>query len=121
MLKSLKTDFRSQDKWLTFTAFVGPVAALTDLTVMYTLVPETCVRGSKMLLHVSAAVFFAACIAGALLARRIGSNFTPDGPVPDRMVERTRWLALAGVILCLFSALVIVAMEIPNVILRSCD
>jgi hypothetical protein len=121
MQKSLKTDFRPLDRWLTFTAFLGPVAALTNLTVSYTLSFEACTRGSKALLHACAAGFFAACVVGALLAWRIGAGFTPDGPVPDRMVERTRWLALAGVILCIFSALVIVAMEIPNVILRSCD
>jgi hypothetical protein len=121
MQKSLKTDFRPLDKWLTFTAFLGPIAALTNVTVSYTLSFETCERGSKAMLHACAAGFFAACVIGALLAWRIGTRFTPDGPVPDRMVERTRWLAMAGVILCVFSALVIVAMEIPNVILRSCD
>ena len=121
MQKSLKTDFRPLDKWLTFTLVLGPLAALTNLTVSYTLVPESCERGSNALLHVSALAFFAACLGGALIAWRIGERFTPDGPVPDRMIERTRWLAVAGVVLCIFSALVILAMEIPNLILRSCD
>jgi hypothetical protein len=112
MLKPLKTDFRPLDRWLTFTAFLGPVAALANLTVSYTLVPESCERGSKMLLHGSAAAFFASCVIGAAIAWRTGRRLP---------MERTRWLAMAGVILCLFSALVIVAMEIPNVILRSCD
>jgi hypothetical protein len=121
MLKPLKTDFRPLDKWLTFTLLLGPVASLTNLTVSYALVPEACERGTKLALHLSALVCFAACLGGALLAWRIAMSFVPQGPVPDRMIERTRWLAIAGVVLCVFSALVIVAMEIPNVILRSCD
>jgi hypothetical protein len=35
--------------------------------------------------------------------------------------ERTRWLAMVVIVLSLFAALSIIAMEIPNVILRSCD
>lgn len=121
MHKSLKTDFRASDKWLTFTLCVGPVAALANQGVMYALVPESCVRGSKLMLHASTAAFLVLCAVGALIAWRIGARFVPTTPAPDRLVERTRWLALAGVVLCVFSALVIVAMEIPNLILRSCD
>lgn len=113
MLKPLKTDFRSQDRWLTVAFVLGPLAALTNLTVSYVLVPESCARGTKLWLHVSAAVFFAVCLAGALLAWRFANRFAGH--------ERTRWVALSGVILSLFSALVILAMEIPNLILRSCD
>lgn len=120
-MKPLKTDFRTHDRWLTFALVLGPLSALADLNVMYALVPESCVRGSKWMLHASAGVFFVLCVAGALIAWRIGSGFTPEGNVAERMVERTRWYALAGVVLCVFSALVIVAMEIPNVVLRSCD
>lgn len=121
MLKPLKTDFRPLDKWLTFTLLLGPVAALLNLSVSYILVPEACERGTKLALHLSALIFFASCLAGAFKASRIAARFVPEGPVPDRVIERTRWLAIAGVALCVFSALVILAMEIPNVILRSCD
>lgn len=119
MLKPLKTDFRGHDRWLTFTLALGPTAALTNLFVSYSLVPESCVRGSHALLHVTAAAFFLACLAGAALAWSIGQRFVERDP--DPLHERTRWLAVASTILCVFSALVIVAMEIPNVILRSCD
>jgi hypothetical protein len=121
MLKPLKTDFRGVDKWLTLAVFLGPVSALADLNVMYALVPESCIRGSKWMLHASAGLFFLLCAAGAFIAWRVGSRFEVTDPAPDRLAERTRWLALAGVVLCVFSALVIVAMEIPNVVLRSCD
>jgi cytochrome b561 len=118
-LKSLKTDFRSHDKWLTFAFVLGPTAALSNLFVSYSLVPESCVRGTKTMLHVTAAAFFVSCLIGAALASRIGSRFVERDP--DLLHERTRWVATAATILCLASALIIVAMEIPNVILRSCD
>lgn len=119
MLKPLKTDFRRHDKWLTLTFALGPMAALTNLFVGYSLVPESCVRGSKAMLHISSAAFFAACLLGALVAWRIGNRFVERDP--DLLHERTRWLAMAAAILCIASAAIIVAMEIPNVILRSCD
>jgi MFS family permease len=117
--KSFKTDFRTHDKWLTFAFVLGPMAALSNLFVSYTLVPESCMRGTKMMLHVTAAASFASCLAGAFLASRIGSRFVERDP--DLLHERTRWVAISATILCLASALIIVAMELPNVILRSCD
>ena len=117
--KSLKTDFRGHDKWLSFAFILGPTAALTNLLVSYSLVPESCVRGTKMMLHVTAAAFFVTCLIGAALAWRTGNRFVERDP--DPLHERTRWLAISAVILCISSALIIVAMEIPNVILRSCD
>ncbi len=117
--RSLKTDFRSHDKWLTFALVLGPLAALTNLTVSYSLVPESCENGSKLMLHLSAGAFFALCLLGAALAWRIGSRFVERNP--DLLHERTRWLATAATILCIASALLVLAMEIPNLILRSCD
>jgi cytochrome bd-type quinol oxidase subunit 2 len=106
-----KTDFRPRDRWLTYAFLVGPLAALTQLTVMYTLVPEACEQQSKMMLHASSLAFFILALTGAWIGWR------------DRQAgnERTRWLAVAVILLSLGSALVIVALEIPNLILRSCD
>jgi hypothetical protein len=114
-----KSDFRGHDRWLTLSFVLGPTCALTNLMVSYALVPESCVRGSKALLHASAAGFFALCLIGAALAWRIGRRFAERDAGP--LYERARWLAVSAAILCIASAVIIIAMEIPNVILRSCD
>lgn len=117
--KSLKTDFRGHDKWLVFALNLGPLAALTNLTLSYTLAFESCARGSKLMLHVCAAVFFVIALLGAFLAHRVGRKI--GEPNADALHERTQWLVNAAIILGIGSAVLIVAMEIPNLILRSCD
>jgi len=117
--KPLKTDFRTHDKWLVFAFALGPLAALSNLTLSYILVPESCMRGSKLMLHVSAASFFVLTAVAALIAWRVREQI--GAPHADDLHERTRWLADGAIILAISSAVLILAMEIPNVILRSCD
>ena len=118
--RPLKTDFRAPDRWLVVALNLGPLAALTNLAVSYALAPETCMRGSKLLLHVSAAVFFVLALSAAFIARRVAPSTANRQPSTD-VNERTRWLANAAISLSIASAVLIVAMEIPNLILGSCD
>lgn len=117
--KSLKTDFRAHDKLLLIAFNLGPLSALSNLMVSYALVPESCVRGTKWMLHASSAAFFVVALLGALVAWRVEKKI--GSPHADLLHERTRWLSTAAIILCISSAVLIVAMEIPNWILRSCD
>ena len=114
--RPLKTDFRASDRWLVVALNLGPLAALSNLAVSYALAPETCIRNSKLLLHVSAAVFFVLALTASFIAKRVSPP-----TASDVMQERTRWLANAAIGLSIASAVLIVAMEIPNLILRSCD
>jgi hypothetical protein len=117
--KALKTDFRPPDRWLVIALNLGPLSALTDLMVSYALAEESCLRGSKLILHLVAAGFFALSLAGGLIAWRVMHKAgTAD---TDALYERLRWLASAAIVLSILSAVLIVAMEIPNLILRSCD
>ena len=114
-----KTDFRPRDRWLTYAFLIGPLAALTQLTVMYTLVPTACERDSRALLHGSTAAFLIIALSGALVAwRGMGESRDAEGDVSR---ERSRWLAVAAMALSIGSMLVIVALELPNVILRNCQ
>lgn len=70
------------------------------------------------MLHVSAASFFVVALSGAFIAWRMRKEFAPDA---DPLHERTHWLANAAIVLAIGSAVLIVGMEIPNLILRSCD
>jgi hypothetical protein len=117
--KSLKTDFRGHDKWLVIALNLGPLSALSNLTLSYILAEESCVRGSKLILHVSAAAFFALTMLAILIARRAGG--AASAAAADSLQERTQWMANAAIVLAIASAVLIVAMEIPNLILRSCD
>ncbi|HEX8408342.1 MAG TPA: hypothetical protein VF883_05725 [Thermoanaerobaculia bacterium] len=117
--KSLKTDFRTHDKWLVFAFALGPTSALSNLTLSYFLVPESCMRDSKLMLHISAASFLVLTVLAAYIAWRVREQI--GAPDADALHERTRWLANSAIILAIASAVLIVAMEIPNVILRSCD
>jgi hypothetical protein len=117
--RPLKTDFRGHDRWLVTSFAAGPVAALTNLTVSYFLTPESCQQGTKVWLHASFVLFTLVALGSAFIARRIGARFPATSL--DPLIERTRWQSLAAMILSLASVLVIVGMEIPNIVLRSCD
>jgi cytochrome bd-type quinol oxidase subunit 2 len=115
-----KTEFRTRDRWLLTAFALGPLTALTHLSVSYALVPTACDRASKTMLHVTTAVALLLCIvAGAIAAAILRRCATEDARLLWQ--QRTRWFATTALVLAIFSAVVILAMEIPNVILRSCD
>ena len=114
-----KREFRTRDRWLLLSLWLGPMCALTNLTVNYSLVAEACARGTKTMLHVITAGFVLIALGSALLARHYYKECERGGDV--LWIERTRWFSLVAMVLSLASAVVIVAMEVPNVLLRSCD
>lgn len=119
-----KTEFGPRDRWLTYAFLIGPLAALAQLTVMYTLVPTACERASRAMLHGSTAAFLVIALSGALvgsraLASRSVTEFRDAGGDVSR--ERSHWLAVAATALSIGSMIVIVALELPNVILRNCQ
>jgi hypothetical protein len=71
------------------------------------------------MLHVSAASFFLLTLIATLIGWRYHDAFPDAEGVLWK--ERTRWLAIVVTVLGIGSAIAIVAMEIPNLILRSCD
>jgi hypothetical protein len=117
--RALKTDFRAHDRWLVVALNLGPLAAVGNVIVSYALAPESCTQGSKLLLHLTSAVFFVLALGAVFMARRVGMRM--QTPAVDALHERMHWMVNAAVVLGLGSALVILAMEIPNLILRSCD
>ncbi len=114
-----KTEFRPRDRWLMFAFALAPMSALTHLTVSYMLVPEACARSSKAILHASTAVF----LVLALIAMSIGWYYRRAFQDAAGVLwqERTQWVANVVMVLSIFSAVVILAMELANLILWSCD
>jgi len=117
--KPRKREFTSNDRWLTFSLILGPMAALTGMSVSYILVPTACARESKAILHAAFAGALLVALIAAAIAWRIFNASSETGGLTWK--ERTRWMAAAALILALSSTLLILALEIPNWILRSCD
>jgi uncharacterized membrane protein HdeD (DUF308 family) len=115
--KEQKRDFTGRDKLLLLVFIFGPIAALTNQLVNYTLISQSCADGSNWRLHLSAAISFLACLGCALLSRSVLAS-TGESSLRE---HRGRWMALSGFILSLAGAIVIIAMEIPNIVLRSCS
>jgi hypothetical protein len=113
-----KRELTAGDRWLMLAVFLGPLAALANLTIADSLVPTACANGSKTMLHAVAAACFLIALMGAVIGRA-HRRFTTSPA--SRVEERARWMALTAVWLSIGSAVAIVAMEIPNLILRSCD
>jgi hypothetical protein len=113
-----KREFRGRDRWLSFALILGPAAWLAHLTISYALVPETCAGGSNLKLHVATAICFAVAMAAAAIGWWI-RGVVVDGGVLRK--ERTRWMATSVVVLSISMAVIIVAQEIPNVIMGACD
>jgi hypothetical protein len=114
-----KSEFRRRDRWLLFATIVGPLSVLSNLTISYSLVPTACREGTKMLLHFSALTFVLISLCGAFIGRHYARQCDDTGGVLWR--ERTLWVARVALVLALGSAMVIAAMEIPNLILGTCD
>jgi hypothetical protein len=113
-----KREFRNRDRLLLVSLWLGPVAALSNLTINYSLVAEACLQGTKTMLHAITAAFVVIALASGLVAYRYYRQFAEAEGV--LWMERTRWFALLALVLSLASAVVMVAMEVPNVLLRSC-
>jgi hypothetical protein len=116
-----KTNFDANDRPLIFAMIIGPVAVLLNESISYSLVSTACERSSKTMLYVTTIIFLLVSLSGALLGRRFSGN---DGGSTEGITERDerlRWMGTAAVVLSLGCALVILAMVIPNVILRSCE
>jgi hypothetical protein len=114
-----KTEFDTRDRWLLFAFVLAPSSVLAHLTVSYSLVPTSCAQGDKTLLHFSTAVFIVLAAIAGLIGWRVYGRFHDSAGELWR--ERTRWFSAVVIALAISSMVVILAMEIPNLILRSCD
>ncbi|HEX6898403.1 MAG TPA: hypothetical protein VF789_01765 [Thermoanaerobaculia bacterium] len=111
-----------RDVLLWLGVLAGPLAWAAQLQINYALAPTACALGGKTFLHLVSLVAFLVAVAGAFVGwlwrRKLPEGSTEFG---DAEASRARFMALSGMILGLFFALVIVALEIPNWTLRVCD
>jgi len=112
MAAESKASFTPRERWLNFALILGPAAWVLHLNVSYGLVPESCGDGTKLLLH----AVTAGCVLLDLIAAAIAAKIRAAADS-----ERTRWIATLALLLSLSMVVVILAQQIPNVMLRSCD
>jgi len=89
--------------------FAGPIAWGIDLQLRYALVPWACATGRMGTLTLISIPLLLVSLSGGLLSWR--------GMQSD---ERSRFMGLSGLALSLAFSLTIVAMTIPDFILRRC-
>ena len=90
--------------------FVGPAAALVDLTLSYYLVYPAQGSGHKTGLHVVTAAALVVTLVGLVMSRRVLAR-------KNETAEVDRFLAFAGLALNAFFLLVIVGFAIPKLVL----
>ena len=117
-----KSDFEPFERRLTLAMLTPPVAWLTHLSLSYALVPSFCLSGDKTPLHL-ATISFLGIVALAGIYSRSATKKLGSGPTdgPDSTITRMRFMALAGVVFAITFAILILANEVPNLILRGCD
>lgn len=118
--KEPKSDFSQTDKKLIL-AFVLVIAAWAlHLNLSYVLMPESCENRSKLLLHaITGGCLVVVMIAAMIAWRTHATTILLSETLPS--AARTKWMAMLIVALAAGVMVVIVAQEIPNLILRSCD
>lgn len=111
-----------RDVLLGLAAFTGPVAWALHLLASYSLAPTACDMESKLLLHLVTLGCLLLAMSGALIGRYFWKQL-PEGSTEkgEPLLSRARFTALASVILSLTFALVILAAEVANWVLRVCD
>jgi hypothetical protein len=105
----------------------GPIVWLALLELNYVLAYVACETRSTWFMHsaIGAAVLLVAGAGYAAWAASYGhilADETRTLPLSDETrVQRSRWMSLAGVAFSLWFILVILAMEVPLVMLRECQ
>jgi hypothetical protein len=99
----------------------GPLAWAAQLEVNYILSYVACETRTTWMLHLSTAVALVVVGLGAMAARRVLTAARAETGAPgEKALTRTRAMALSGVVLCAWFALVILATDVPALMLRPC-
>jgi hypothetical protein len=99
----------------------GPVVWALDLTISYALVKWTCGSQHMFVMHLITATSLlmigggAAASWGAL--QRAPHQAALDGPRP---IDRGRFMALLGLVMCPMFALAVIGNQIPRLLLDAC-
>jgi hypothetical protein len=100
----------------------GPLAWATDLMVRYALVHWSCGTQQTIVLKLISAVTLIVIIGGGVVAARTYSQIPSGAPTDGgRPIDRSRFMALGGMLTAALFALVVIASAIPPWVLDACD
>ena len=121
----------SHERWRSLALWAGllagPVVWLTLLQTNYILAYVACETRHTWFMHLATAVAVVLVAAAGFGAWRaadgpIMSEEHPTHPLSDETHrQRTRWMGLSGVLFSAWFVLVILAMEVPIIVLRECQ
>ena len=101
---------------------IGPLVFGFDLLVSYSLVPHACSTGHEYVLHVMTVACFLVVATGLFsswwLYQQIPGEMPRRG---DHLMSRVRFMALAGILLCIFCEVLIIANAVPRFVMSPCD
>src|SRR3954470_2447621 len=99
----------------------GPVAWALDLTISYALVQWTCGSQHTSVLHLITIAAVLLTAGGATASwhalRQAPHHATDDGPRP---IDRGRFMAMLGLVMCALFALAMIGNAIPGLLLDAC-
>jgi hypothetical protein len=100
----------------------GPFGWASDLLFSYSIVQWTCGGGPPVVLHLISASALLIIAAGAFIAwvalQRASDRAHEDGSNPE---ERGRFMAVLGLVMCAFFAVVVIATAVPRWVLDACQ
>ena len=108
--------------WLWIGMLAPPLAFLLNLQLSYVLVPQACITGQHLLLHLVPVGALLLAVGGGLSAwynwRRMGYTGSTEAA---GVLPRSRFMAATGLLTSGLFILVIVAQWLPNFLLNPCQ
>jgi hypothetical protein len=102
--------------------FGSIVAWKLQMVTNYALYPYLCWHRLEIVNHVLSLIFFAMALSAAFVAWRAWQHMGEHTDLAQGgVIGRSRFMAVSGILLSLYLALVILGQWIPNVILSACD
>lgn len=121
MAPTAKSDFDKTDRLLAAAMLAPPVIWFAHLNVSYVWVPSSCASGDWLKLHlftVAGILLIAAAGWGSWhFLRELGRGTTNEG---DARLTRRRFMAVIGSVFAVVFILLVIANEVPNIVLRRC-
>ncbi len=116
---SVKEREREPAVWLWVGLTVAPAAWFLQLAVGYALVPMVCSHGSAWSMHLVSAVALLAALSGVWAGWRSVRHTAPSGG-EESAARGARFLAIAGLLLSAYFALIIAMAWLPSFLVESC-
>lgn len=124
MTKEARREFDTQRGicWLLSGLLTAPLAFLIHLTINYAVVPHACSSGHMFASHLVTALFLLVVFAGTFIAWRNWQQVGRGEPSEAAsVVERSRFIAVVGLMLSGLVVLLFIAQWIPQFLISPCQ